>query len=191
MTTSQIQYGRVSGNRTMIGGVLLTVALAAVLVAGGWGLISSLYAEAPPARVGETVEVSGGLMRVDGVTQERMAPMQSSKFSAGGMNMSSMGVDMAPEGQRRFAVSVTLAAGEDADFAYSAEDFRVSGPGLEASGPIRHQLPSGTVPTGRSVSGNLVYQVPNDAHGLKLSFDGGRPVALDLPPAEDGGQHHH
>ena len=51
MTTSQIQYGRVSGYRTMIGGVLLTVALAAVLDAGGWGLMSSLYAEAPPARV--------------------------------------------------------------------------------------------------------------------------------------------
>lgn len=60
---------------------------------------------APPAvtaagavPVGEVAEVPGGLLRVDAVLPEHMAPLQMGKFSQSGMNMSGMGVDMVPEG---------------------------------------------------------------------------------------------
>ena len=177
--------------RARAANLLLLAAVVAALAAGVWGLISLLGTEAPPARVGEAVEVSGGVVAVDKVTPEHMAPMQSSKFSAGGMNMSSMGMDMAPEGYERFAVFVTLAADEDGDLAYSSEDFRVSGEGMKEDGPVRSELEVGTIPAGSAVSGNLVFQAPEEAKELKLSFDGGRSVALDLGPAAGNSGHSH
>lgn len=171
--------------------VLLLAAVVAAIAAGVWGLISSLGTEAPPARVGEAVEVSGGVLVVDKVTPEHMAPMRSNKFSAGGMNMSSMGMDMAPEGYERFAVVVTIAADEDGELSYSPEDLRLGGEGMKEDGPVRSELEAGTIPAGSAVSGNLVFQAPEEASKLRLSLDGGRPVALDLEPAaDDSGQSH-
>ena len=120
-----------------------------------------------------------------------MAPMQSDKFAASGMNMSSMGMDMAPEGQRRFTVGVTLAAGKSGGLDYSAEDFQIEGEGIEKSVPIRDQLEGETVSSGGAISGNLVFQIPEDASDLTLSFKESRPVALDLPPASEEGVHSH
>jgi hypothetical protein len=180
-----------AGRRARGANVLLLAAVVAALAVGVWGVTSSVGTEAPPARVGEAVGVSGGTFVVDRVTPEHMAPMQSNKFSAGGMNMSSMGMDMAPEGYERFAVFVTLAADEDGDLVYSPEDFRVSGEGMKEDGPVRPELEAGAIPAGSAVSGNLVFQAPEEASKLRLSLDGGRPVALDLEPAaDDSGQSH-
>ena len=177
--------------RTRGANVLLLAAVVAALAAGVWGVISSVGTEAPPARVGEAVSVSGGTFVVDRVTPEHMAPMQSNKFSAGGMNMSSMGMDMAPEGYERFAVFVTLAADENGDLVYSPEDFRVSGEGMREDGPVRSEFEAGTIPAGSAVSGNLVFQAPEEAKELRLGLDGGRSVALDLGPATEGSGHSH
>lgn len=171
----------VPGRRRTLGRVLLLLAVVAALAVGAWGLLSST---ATPARLGEAAGVSGGTLRVEKVTPEHMAAMQSDKFAASGMSMSSTGMDMAPKGQRRFTVDVTLSAGSG-DLSYTAEQFRLSGEGLEATGPIRQELEDGSVPAGSSVSGNLVFQAPEGARGLMLSFDGGQPVALDLPPVPE------
>ena len=173
----------------LAGALILLVALAAV-AAGGWGMLSSLAAEAAPARIGEAVEVPGGLLRVDAVTPEYMAPMQSDKFAASGMSMSAMGMDMAPEGKRRIAVDVSLAA-EKSGLPYSPERFRIAGEGMEETGPIRDQLGAGAVPLVSAISGTLIFQVPEDAKELELRFADGRPVALDLPAAEEGDDHSH
>ena len=183
--------GVTAKRRARVANVLLLAAVGAALAAGLWGLFSSLGTQAPPARIGEAVEISGGFLVADRVTPETMAPMQSNKFSAGGMNMSSMGMDMAPEGYERFAVVVTLAADEDGELSYSPEDFRVSGEGLKEDGPVRSELEAGTIPAGSAVSGNLVFQAPEEASKLRLSFDGGRPVALDLGPVAEGSGHSH
>jgi NAD(P)-dependent dehydrogenase (short-subunit alcohol dehydrogenase family) len=182
-------------SRALVAGVILFLATAAVLVAGGWGVLASLSAEEPPARPGERVAVDGGFLRVDAVLPEHMAPMQSSKFATNGMSMSAMGMDMAPEGYRRFAVEMTLSAPENGSFDYSASDFRLSGDGMEkAAEPIRHQLADGAVAPGSSVSGSMVFEVPEKASNLRLSFDGGREIALDLEPAtarhSHGGHEH-
>jgi len=162
----------------------------AALAAAGWGVIYSLLnTEAPPARVGETVEVPGGLVRVDSVSPEHMASMQVGKFAQAGMaGMSSMGMDMAPEGQRRFVVDVTLGT-KDGDLSYSPEDFNISGEGVKKSAPIRDQLDSGTIPAGSAISGTLVFEVPEETTKLMLSFgDDGQKVALNL---NDSGAHSH
>jgi hypothetical protein len=183
-----------TGNRRRITGLLLALITVAVLAAGGWGVASVLTAESPPARLGEAVGVPGGLLLVEKVTPENMAAMQIGNFAEAGMSgMSSpMGMDMAPEGQRRFAVNVTLAA-ERGDLSYSPEDFRISGEGVKnEAGPIRHQFDAGTVPAGGAISGSLVFQVPEEAKGLMLSFgDGGQKVALDLKPATESDGHSH
>jgi hypothetical protein len=158
----------------------------AALVATGWGVIYSLLnTEAPPARVGETVEVPAGLLRVDSVAPEHMASMQMGKFAKAGMGgMSSMGMDMAPEGQRRFVVDLTLGA-KDGDLSYSPEDFSISGEGVKHSAPIRDQLDSGTLPAGSAISGRLVFQVPEETTKLMLGFgDDGQEVALNLNESE-------
>ncbi len=172
-----------------MGGLILALAVVAALAAGGWGMVSSLTGEGPPARVGESVEVPGGTMRVEKVTPEHMAPMRSGKFSNAGMSMSSTGMDMAPEGYSRFAVEVTLAA-EGENLSFAPEDFRLSGEGVKTHDPVRSQLGATEVPDGSAVSGNLVFQAPEKAKGLTLEFDGGRPVALDLPANLDGGHGH-
>lgn len=181
--------GHLPRRRAFFGALILALAVAAALVAGGWGVVSSLTGEAPPARMGEDVEVPGGLLRVEAVTPEHMAPMQSSKFSAGGMSMSSMGMDMAPEGFERFTVEVDLLSEGGLD--YSPRDFRLSGEGVETHGPVRSQLGEGEVPEGSAVSGNLVFQAPEGAKNLTLEFEGGRPISLDMPAREGGGGHGH
>ena len=173
--------------------VFFLTVLAAPTVAGS-AVIYSLTTEAPPARVGEAVGVPGGLLLVEKVTPEHMASMQMGKFAQAGMSgMSSpMGMDMAPEGQRRFAVDVTLEA-DRGDLSYSPDDFRISGEGMKKEvGPIRGQLDGETIPAGGAISGSLVFQASEEAKGLMLSFgDGGQKVALDLKPATQSDGHSH
>ena len=166
--------------RAPIANLFLFAALAAVLFAGGWGLMGSLAAEGPAAPLGEAVAVSGGTFSVDRVAPEHMAPMKMGGFAKQGMNMAMpKNMDMPPEGMERLTVDVTLAAGENADLRFSEEDFRLGGEGMGEVGPHRSALASGTVPAGAAVSGTMTFQVPKEATELVLGFGGGRPVALD------------
>lgn len=179
-----------SRRRPLVAGALLFAATLVVLAAGGWGLFAALGAPAPASAAGDTVEVPGGFLRVDGVTPEHMAPMKMKDFGASGMSMQSTGMDMPPEGFRRFTVDISLAASENGNFSYSAKDFTVSGEGLEETTPLRHQLEAGTLAPGSATSGALVFQAPEEAKNLMLSFgDGRQPVALDLKPGEGGHGH--
>lgn len=171
---------QVPRHRAIFGSMLLALAFTAALVAGGWGVISSLATGAPPANVGEPVEVPGGLLSVDEVTPENMTPMQMGNLGK------QEGMDVTPKGQRRFTVSVTLVA-QNGGISYAADDFRVSGKGFEGVAPVRSQLAAGTLATGEAISGNLVFQAPEKAKNLTLDFDGGRGVALDVPAGGTGG----
>lgn len=181
--------GGMPKSRRRLGGALLAIGIALALVFGGWGGVVSLKADPPPARVGEGAEVPGGTFRVDQVIPEHMAPMQMQNFARAGMNMSGMVADMTPEGKRRFNVEFTVSA-QDGEMAYSPTDFRLSGRGVDGIAPIKSELGSNSLPAGGTVSGTLTFQVPEEAEGLALSFDGGRPVALALPPETGGPKHH-
>lgn len=193
MTVTHNSLGRadlksqVPRHRIILGSMLLALAVTVALVAGGWGVISSIATGAPPASVGEPVEVSGGIVRVDRVTPEHMVPMRSGKFAATGMSMSATGMDMAPKGFERFVVDVTLVA-ENGALSYSPGDFRLSGEGVKDHAPIRAQISDGDLDKGNAVSGGLVFQAPVNAKNLTLNFDGGRGIALDLPANKDGGK---
>lgn len=187
---------RSSKLRKTVAGALLSIAVAAVFAASGWGLFSAQVpqtASAVAARhavaQGEAAEVPGGLLRVDDVIPEHMAPMQMDKFQRSGMSMSGMGMDMAPEGQRRFTVELSLAAGSGG-LEYSARDFELTGEGMEPAAPIRTQLGDGVLPAGTETRGSLIFQAPQDASGLVLSFDGGDPVALELEGSGSSGHGH-
>lgn len=170
--------------RKALAGALLAAAVAAALAAGGWGVVSAQVPQ-PAAAAGDAVpqgevaEVPGGLLRVDDVIPEHMAPMQMGKFAQSGMNMSGASMDMTPEGQQRFTVEVSLAAVDDG-LDYSAEDFRLIGEGVEDASPVRSQLGDGTLPAGSETHGAVILQAPEDTKDLMLSFDGGEPVALEL-----------
>jgi hypothetical protein len=187
--SAPVQTGERRTRFTTLAQFAFALTVLAALAAAGWGVIYSLATEAPPARVGEMVEVPGGLLRVDNVTPEHMASMQMGKFAQAGMGgMSSMGMDMAPEGERRFVVDVTLGA-QDGDLSYSPEDFRISGEGVKQGAPIREQLDSGTIPAGSAISGSLVFQVPEETAELVFGFgDEGQKVILNL---DDSDAHSH
>ena len=191
----------VKGNQESAGGsfrlqlmrVLIGLAAVLALAAGAWGVLAprTPLGHTSPARVGDGVEVPGGLFRVDSVTPEHMAPMQNDKFAQRGMSMSGMGMDMAPAGYRRFAVEVTLAGRDTDGFHYSADQFRLAGNGMAPVTPHRHKLSTRTLARGSSASGVLLFQVPNDASELRLTYgEGEQSVALQLGPvAEDGHSH--
>jgi hypothetical protein len=75
-------------------------------------------------------------------------------------------------------VEVSLAAG-NGGLDYSAGAFRLSGEGIEGSAPTRSQLGDDTLPAGSETPGALIFQAPEEAKGLALSFDGAESVALD------------
>ena len=179
--------GKVHRYRKFFGGLLLAFAVSATVAVGGWGVISSFTIGPPPARVGELVETPGGFLSLQKVTPEHMAPMQMQNFANQGMNMSMpKNMDMVPDGRRRFTLDITLVA-QNGVISYTAKDFRVSGEGFEGVAPIRTQLGKGTVAEGGAVSGGVIFEVPEKAENLTLSFDGGRGVALDLRPSEANG----
>lgn len=179
--------GNLSPSRRRIARGLVTLAACAALAAGVWGAFSSLSSGAPAANVGEPVRIDGGSMVVESVTPEHMAPMKMGKFAASGMSMASTGMDMAPEGYRRFTAQVSLASEERQALSYSPRSFTVTGSRMREATPIRSQLGSGEIPAGGTVSGTLVFQVPEDAASLALGLDGRRSVGLDPGPAQDHG----
>jgi hypothetical protein len=143
------------------------------------------------AHLGEAVIVPGGLLTVERVTSEVMAPPQTDKFSASGMSMSSMGMDMAPKGFRRFTIDFTLLAQSGNGLRFTPDSFRVSGPGLQEAGPIQFHIGDEFIPKGSAASGSLKFQVPEKAVNLMVSFNNGeKMIGLDtLQPVENTHPH--
>jgi hypothetical protein len=171
----------------------MLIVVAALMIAGvvlAVQLIARGAAAAEPAQLGEMVELPGGLLRVDQVTPETMAPMHAGNFGKSGMNMSGMGVDMTPEGYRRFTVEFTVAAEARGGLQFAPEQFHVTGSGMEVATPLRSQLGDQFAPQGSAFTGSLVFQVPDKASNLVLSLDdSSQPISLDLPTADDHHDH--
>jgi hypothetical protein len=189
--TEQLPDQRSLGKAPILAFLAFVAALTFVGVLLATNLIMQGIAPASPAQLAELVEVPGGSLRVDHVIPEQMAAMHAGKFAQSGMNMSGMGIDMTPEGYRRFTVEITLAGEARGGLRYPADQFRVTGTGMEATGPLRHQLGNGIVPEASAASGTLIFQVPEAATDLLLSFgDEGRPIALNLEAADDHPHQH-
>lgn len=169
--------------RTVLAALTLTF-----VVAGAWHLAQPGPGPAPLS-VGEPVALGTGSLRVDRVLPEQMAPMNMGQFASSGMQMSSSVPDMTPHGLSRFIVEVTLDNDGDSPLRYSTCDFRVGGTGLSPVRPLRSELPEGVLLAGHSVSGSLVFQVPEGSEDLLLRMRGAaRAVAL---PDEAAHAHGH
>jgi hypothetical protein len=166
---------------------ILFVIVMGMMLAGGvlaFDVLSRLPAVGAIARIHEAIPVPGGLLRVDRVIAEHMAAMQAQNFAKGGMPMSGMGMDMAPEGYRRFTVDVTLSAQARNGLHYTAEQFYVTGEGVSATAPLRHSFVTGVIPEGSNVVGTMLFQVPEAAGDLQLHFGEDTPaIILGLEPA--------
>lgn len=139
-----------------------------------------LWAAAP----GDEVALPGGAMRVAEVIPEHLAPMNHGQFARLGMTMAAMVPDATPEGLRSFTVLVALSGRGAAGMQLSADEFTVSGPGFTAT-PLRADLGGGRVPAGSSLTGVLVFRVPESARQVHLRYAGGQPVALALGETQE------
>lgn len=164
----------------LVAGIVAFAAIGSILAAG---VFTRSAEPEPPARIGETIQIPGGLLRVDGIKPEVMNHNM--------MQMSTtMGMDMAPEGYRRFTVSVSLIGQARSGLHYAADQFRISGDGVDKPTAIRYALGNGVVPVGSAMSGTLLFQVPDTSQHLLLTYgDGNQAIALDL--AESGPGHDH
>lgn len=162
--------------------VLLVLGLLATVAAGAWGLsVDRRHPDemAASGNGGDWTAVPGGHLRLDSVTGNGLA-----HATMPGMQLMA---DPVPAGFTRFSIQVTLAA-QDQDLSWAAGDFRVSGPGLRPTRPIRVQLGDGVVARGTALSGALTYDVPEDASDLVLRFREGIPIPLpDLRPDGNDG----
>lgn len=141
-----------------------------------------------PAFPGDELPLPGGLMVINEVIPEHLAPMQHANFARLGMSMNTMVPDATPEGFRSFTVLLTL-AGRDADgLSIDIEQFTVSGSGLEPTAPLRSDIAVDWIAPGNRLEGTLVFRVPETATDLTLRYADGRAVALDPGP---GGAGHH
>ena len=160
--------------RPWLAGGVLALALIGALAAGYWGLVASRGHEGTPeeqAAIGEIVAVPGGQMRIEGV-----APELIQHGTMAGMSMP----DPVPDGYRRFSVDVTLLALSEGGLSYSPGSFTISGEGVEAAGPHRAAVAPGVVPQNMRMSMSMVFQAPEDADHIWLTFKGAdRRVLLE------------
>ena len=95
--------------------ILLLITGVLVVGLAAWGLVSS---RSVPPQVGDPVPLDGGEFIVAGafVVDDPMASMtaaNSQQFAMSGMSMSQMLPDAVPEGMKRVAVELILAAGDE------------------------------------------------------------------------------
>lgn len=165
---------------------LLAAAAVAVVVGGVWGVLTPREAGHPhppasPAAAAPTVDVPGGVLRLDGLADKTVGQAMQ------GMNMP----DDVPVGLRRFAVNVTLATTGDEPLRYTERDFTVQGPGVAPVVPVRSDFDSGAVPAGTALSGSITFEVPDDVTAVGLRFrDSAMLPVPPLPAVEPDGGHH-
>jgi YtkA-like len=161
-----------------------TVLVVAAVVAGAWGL-GARRGEGSPARVGDSLAVPGGFLRVDEVRNETMMNM-----AAMGMQMSSApgtAIPDPPKGFRRVSIVVSLAARTPAGLTFRPEAFRLGSPGTLGAIPVAIDTGPTRIPPGMSAARSIDFNVPEDAQQLSLSVSGAaRPVAITVAPS-----HHH
>lgn len=146
-----------------------------------WGALQGLAA----AKLGDEVALPGGALVVEAVIPEQMAPMNHAGYANLGMSMSAVVPDMTPEGLKTFAVMLTLSGRGAGGMSLDVGQFRVSGPGLEPTAPLRSDMAAEHLPQGSLLNGSLVFRVPADVQEVSLSYAGGRPVLLSLGEAPD------
>lgn len=150
--------------------VLAAVAagLLAFAAAGWWGL-STREPVTELASMDEAIRIPGGELRVTSMRPEIMASMNGP-----GMSMP----DMAPEGYRRFVVDIEVRGTSGSGVTYDPKLVRLEVPGLPPAPPLRAVNPSAVVGRGETLELSLLFQAPEAADSLALTYEGARQRVL-------------
>ncbi len=183
--TPTARPGSVALRRLVV--VLLVLAALAAVGTGAYGFgwlrgQHSEHAVAAAAGPGTWQPAAGGQVRIDTVNTSTLTRMPEMPMP-----------DAAPPGMRRFILGVTLAAdGLGGGMVLSRDAFTVTGAGLDGPVTPLHAVPQELeVPPGMSASGTLVFQVPEQATGLRFSMTGiNAPIDLSLGAASETSHGH-
>ncbi len=156
--------------------LLITVAGTAVLAVGAWGLAADRSAA---ATIGTVVDYDGGRLEVQAAWTlgDPMAGMHTSnadQFAQSGMAMSQMIPDAVPEGMKRVAVEVSLAAGDEI-MLFPADGVTLT-VGDERYSPYKALLGGGNLAPGTMLSCVVTFEVPQATTAAEFR------LAADAPP---------
>lgn len=137
-------------------------------------LVASVVTAAPrkpPALLGASAGVTGGLARINGVVPEE---------TDGGMPAGATAALAVPpaEGLHRVRVLVELTALEKEGLAYDPSDYFVSGLGTGTWKALWSSPAPADVPQGQSLNATLVFDLPDRAIDLALELPGGPGLSL-------------
>ncbi len=142
------------------------------------GLVAALVASVvmaaplqPPAPLGASARVTGGLARLNGVVPaETDAGMPAAASAAL--------ADPPADGLHRVRLLVELTALEKGGLAYDPADYSVSGLGTGTWKALWASPGPADVPQGQSINATLVFELPDRAIDLTLELPGGPGLSL-------------
>ncbi|MET3922971.1 hypothetical protein [Arthrobacter sp. UYEF20] len=160
-----------SRSATLQRGKILVPAILLVLVGA---LVASLFMATPrkpPAPLGASAGVTGGLARINGVI-----PAEAD----GGMPAAASAALASPpaEGLHRVRLLVELTALEEGGLAYDPSGYSVSGLGAGMWKALWFSPAPAGVPQGQSINATLVFELPDRAIDLTLELPGGPGLSL-------------
>lgn len=168
----QLDDQRVRPPRTVQRHRILVPAALLVGVLGGttWVLTNNVEEE-PPALLGASDTVDGGLARIHGIL-----PLESDGWEppANGAALETA----VPDGAHRVRVLLELTALEPDGITFRASDYFIDGLGTGEPHVIWASPSEHTAEQGETIDATLVFEIPNKALALVLSDDGDTRLSL-------------
>lgn len=173
----QLDERRVSTERTVARHRVLVPAALLIGVLGGttWVLTNNVEEE-PPAMLGASDTVDGGLARINGIL-----PLEEDGWKAPA-NGEALEAPVA-DGAHRVRVLLELTALEPDGISFKASDYFVDGLGTGEPRVIWASPSEYKAEQGETIDATLVFEIPNKALALVLSDDGDTSLSL-------GTEHH-
>lgn len=156
---------RLRRTRLLVPGILLA------LVAGLLINIATAAPRTPPAMLGASAELEGGLARIHGVI-----PLETDGWTPPAPAPALAGVPA--EEFHRVRILVELTALEEDGISYDPSRYAVSSFGAGTWKPVWFSPGPATARQGESITATLVYELPDRAIDLALELPGGPGLAL-------------
>jgi hypothetical protein len=150
---------------------ILVPVILLVLVAALVASVVTAAPRKPPAPLGASAGITGGLARINGVV-----PVESGGELPAAASAAL--ADPPAEGLHRVRLLVELTALEAGGLAYDPSDYSVSGLGTGTWKALWFSPGPADVPQGQSLNATLVFELPDRAVDLALELPGGPGLSL-------------
>jgi hypothetical protein len=150
---------------------ILVPAILLVLVGGLVASVLLAPPRKPPAPLGASASVNGGLARINGV-------MPSDADGQMPADVSAVLADAPGEGLHRVRVLLELTALEQGGLSYDPSDYSVSGLGAGTWRALWFSPAPAVAAQGESINATLVFELPDRAIDLTLELPGGSGLSL-------------